>query len=218
MGRQQTLSAILLNPSGGSSSARTFIRTAIIMLLLIIAFFISGCNDDYVVGIVPVYTEERKGQPELTVHERINIEEGYREAVRRSKRYNRTVSPLYLSCRQYKGRYFDCRDALKPREAYQRNVGHFYREYYFEEQRSIQDFMNMNGINLLIASHFFWNREETSYEIELSVFRLVPGSRESVSRRETRYYVKGFKDYERLRLMSQNALARVLDQIERSDR
>lgn len=184
------------------------------LLLLSVLFLSSGCRESFVVGIVPVYTEESRDQPELTVRERINIEQGYREGLRRSRKYSKVVFPLYLACRRYKDRYYDCRKALNPKKGWREYVRTFYAEYYFSRRRSIQQFMHMNGINLLIASHFFWNRQRNEYEIELSVFRIVPGSKESVSMRSTRYWVPGFQDYQRLRLMSEDALTRILDRID----
>ena len=89
------------------------------------------------------------------------------------------------------------------------HVARFYREYYFEKQRNMQDFMNMNGINLMVVSHFFWCREKESISdraFRLSTDTRFPGSPSQSEKPATGW--KCFKDFERLKLMSQDALAR----------
>ena len=197
-------------------------RLFLIWLFVLFTAFLFGCREKYVVGIVPVYTEESQNEKELNIYERLNIERGYREAVRESKRYNRTVSHLYLECKRFWNRYYDCSGLLTCRGGGEKNVKKFYADYHFQPKKKIQNFMRINGVNLLIISNYFWNREKDAYEIELVVFHLVPGSQESVEQsvvqRSDRYFVEGFRDFQLLKMMSQASMMRLMEQIEDANR
>jgi len=190
---------------------------ALILFLFILLFAFTGCRENYIVGIVPVYTEESRHDQNLTIKERLNIGVGYHEAVSESKRYNKTVYPLYLECRKFVFGFTDCSNALTPYEAWKDIVRQFYAEYCFHKKSDIKEFMAMNGINLLIMSTYIKNRRNQAYDIELRVVKLIPGSDKSVVERRDTYSVNNFRDYERLRLMSKEALMRIMDNIERAN-
>ncbi len=182
--------------------------------------FITGCREKYIVGIVPVYTEENWYDERLSITERLNIEQGYHEAVMESKRYNKTIDPLYLQCFRYTFGYSDCSKSLNPHESWKDNVREFYETYYFKKKvgnKKLIHFMEINGINLLIMSTYTINHDKNVYDIELKVSKFFFGSDESITKRWDIFSVKGFKDSERLRLMSKESLMRIMSQIEKAN-
>ena len=97
----------------------------LILILFILLPTFTGCWEKYTVGIVPVYTEESRHNQNLTIQERLNIEGGYHEAVKESKRYNKTVDPLYLTCKKFVFGFTDCSNALNPDKAWTNIVRQF---------------------------------------------------------------------------------------------
>jgi len=196
---------------------KIYFPLALILFLFIGLSTFTGCREKYIVGIIPVYTEESRHDQNLTIEERLNIEEGYHAAVRESRRYNKTVAPLYLECKKFAFGFTDCSNALNPYEGWKKIVRQFYAEYYFHKKKDIKEFMVMNGINLLIMSTYIKNLQKQTYDIELRVVKFIPGSDESIVERRDKFSVNNFQDYERLRLMSKEALMRIMDKIERAN-
>lgn len=186
--------------------------------LMSLCFFLIGCEEKYTVGIVPVYTEESRSKEELTLTERLNIEQGYRDAVKESKRYNKTVDPLYLHCEKYIFGFSNCSKALTPSEGWKENVRQFYALYYYQKQKNIADFMRMNKVNLLVLSTYIKNRKRNCFEVELIVYKLVPGSDSSLSVRKDKFNIPDLEDYQRLRLMCKESLMRIMDKIESANK
>lgn len=194
-----------------------YVIVMLCMVFLLCGF--NGCGEKYIVGIVPVYTEESWHDEKLTITERLNIEGGYHEAVSESRRYNRTVDPLYLECSKYIFGYSNCSKALNPYESWRKDVRRFYADYFFSKKpgKDIRHFMKMNGINLLIMSAYIKNRKTQAYDIELRVIKFIHGTEKSVTRRRDTFSVSDFEDSQRLKHMSKESLMRIMDQIERTN-
>ncbi len=78
--------------------------------------------------------------------------------------------------------------------------------------------MKMNRVNFLILSHYIKNRKKQSYEIDLIAYHIVPGSDESIVTRKDQFTIAGFKDYQRLKLMCKNSMARLMQKIDDANR
>lgn len=191
--------------------------TAIFLICCLLP--LSACRG-YVVGIAPVYTEERRDNAKLTYRERYNIEQGYYDAVKESRKFSeKVVSPLALECTSLLGGLYYNRDKfLRPCDLGLDYTREFYRRMVLVQppkRKEIIDFMLGNGINLLFTSSYDYSLQKEHYrQVKLKVFYLVPGGG-SLEYFSDSFKVSNFRDYQLLRRESTDALRRVLDDMER---
>jgi len=181
---------------------------------------LTSCQEAYVVGVAPVYTEENRTREKLSRLERMNIAAGYYEAVAQSRRYQKTVDPLALECRELLYGFYRRNKYLRPDGAGLEYARCFYRDYIFKRSKDIRQFMRGNGINLLIVSYYTYleqfKADGSPFNLTIDVYHRVQGSESlgAVERYSELVYVKDFKDYQLLSMVSHDALAKLLDQVE----
>ena len=179
-----------------------------------------SCKEQYVVGIAPVYTEENRARAELSQVERMNIVSGYYEAVAHSKRYQKTIEPLALEVSELLYGFYRRDKFMRPEGSGLENVRIFYRDYIFKRVKDIRQFMCGNGINLLVVSYYTYLKhikaDGRPYNLTIEVYHRVQGSDQlgAVERYSELVYVRNFKDYQFLSMVSRDALAKLLDQVE----